>query len=60
MSTDAFTEHRDEAGELRVAFGPGHSQTMPIDWAERMLSEWREKQPAVFGKYLSEAAMNAK
>ena len=60
MSVDALASHADEAGEIRVAFGPGHSQTMPIDWAEKMLSEWREKKPAEFGKFLSDAAMNAR
>ena len=49
-----------EEGAVYVRFGPGLTQVMPLDWAERMLSEWKEKQPAAFGKYLSEAAMAAK
>lgn len=57
---DVFDQHRDEAGEIRVRFGEGLSQTMPLDWAEKMLSEWKEKQPKQFGQYLSDAALSAK
>lgn len=57
---DVFDQHRDEAGEIRVRFGEGLSQTMPLDWAEKMLSEWKEKQPRQFGQYLSAAALSAK
>ena len=60
MSVDALASHTDEAGEIRVAFGPGHSQTMPIDWAEAMFAEWKEKDPKKFGEYLARAAMSAK
>lgn len=60
MTAQPFDGHQDEAGEIRVRFGSGPSQTMPIDWAEAMLAEWKDKKPAEFGKYLSEAAMAAK
>jgi hypothetical protein len=59
VTADPFDSHRDEAGEVRVRFGPGVSQTMPIDWAEDMLSKLKEKDPKRFGDYLSQAAMNA-
>lgn len=49
-----------EEGAVYVRFGPGLTQVMPLEWAEMMLTEWKEKQPAQFGKYLSEAAMGAK
>jgi len=57
---DVFSNHQDAAGEIRVRFGEGLSQTMPLVWAEMMLAEWKESQPAQFGKYLSAAAMAAK
>jgi hypothetical protein len=49
-----------EEGAIYVRFGPGLTQVMPLDWAEKMLSEWKDKQPVAFGKYLAEAALNAK
>jgi hypothetical protein len=60
MTVDVFDSHRDEAGEIRVRFGEGLSQTMPLDWAEHMLSAWKEKQPKQWGQFLTEAAMAAK
>lgn len=46
----------DEApnGRVYVKFGPRPNQEMPIEWAEEMLSNWREKQPAQFGKALAD------
>jgi hypothetical protein len=39
-----------------VRFGPRPTQEMPLDWAVRMLSAWKEKDPNRFGKALAEAA----
>jgi hypothetical protein len=44
----------------RVRFGPGKTQTMPAEWAEAMLTAWREKDPKRFGDALAQAAMEAK
>jgi hypothetical protein len=41
-------------GKVYVKFGPGVTQEMPLDWAVKMLSNWRERQPAQFGKMLAE------
>ncbi len=60
MTADPFASHQDEAGEIRVRFGSGLSQTVPLVWAEWMLSEWKDRKPAEFGKFLSEAAMAAR
>jgi hypothetical protein len=37
-----------------VSFGPLPTQEMPREWAEKMLTLWRERNPAQFGKLLSE------
>jgi hypothetical protein len=47
-------------GEVRVKFGRGETQDVPLAWAEMMLMAWQEKKPAEFGRFLSEAAMAAK
>jgi hypothetical protein len=49
-----------ESGPVRVSFGPGNTQDMPIEWAEHMLTEWARTHPPQFGKALTEAALNAK
>jgi hypothetical protein len=43
----------------RVRFGPGKTQTMPAEWAEAMLSAWRERDPKRFGEALAGAAIEA-
>jgi hypothetical protein len=43
-----------------VSFGPGETQEMPHNWAEIMLTAWREKDPRKFGDALAAAAMEAK
>jgi hypothetical protein len=48
----------------RVRFGPRPTQTMPLDWAEFMLSEMRAAQesnrkPEPFGVLLARAALEA-
>lgn len=37
-----------------VRFGPGTTQEMPLPWAEKMLTKWREQDPTRFGKMLAE------
>ena len=44
---------------VRVRFGPRKSQTMPLDWAEHILTELA-KDPQKFGKFLTNAALEAK
>lgn len=39
-----------------VSFGPLPNQEMPLEWAEKMLTAWREKNANQFGKALAEAA----
>lgn len=46
-------------GQVYVRFGPGKTQEMPLEWAEKMLAEWRRKSRAQFGKALAEAAEEA-
>jgi hypothetical protein len=41
-------------GKVYVKFGPLPTQEMPREWAEEMLSLWKEKKPVEFGKYLAE------
>jgi hypothetical protein len=41
-------------GKAYVRFGPRETQEMPAEWAERMLTLWRERNPAQFGKLLAE------
>ncbi len=45
---------------VRVSFGPHPSDTLPVEWAQRMLTEWAASQPAVFGRYLARAALNGR
>jgi hypothetical protein len=45
---------------VRVRFGPGRTQTMPQEWAEAMLSGWRDTDPKRFGAALAKAAMEAR
>lgn len=41
-------------GKVYVRFGALPTQEMPREWAERMLTLWRERHPAQFGKMLAE------
>jgi hypothetical protein len=43
-------------GRVYVKFGPGATQEMPVEWAEIMLTEWREKNAKQFGAALASAA----
>lgn len=40
--------------KVYVKFGALPTQEMPIEWAEKMLTGWREKNPNQFGKALAE------
>lgn len=46
--------------QIRVRFGQGATQDMPIEWAQLMLSSLKDKHEAQFGKLLAEAALAAK
>ena len=48
-----MSENGDGNGKVYVKFGPGPTQEMPIEWAERLLSDWRRTDPARFGKALA-------
>ena len=48
------TNHAEAEG--RVQFGPRPSQTMPLQWASRMLTLWCERDPQRFGAVLAEVA----
>jgi hypothetical protein len=41
-------------GKVYVKFGPGPTDEMPIDWAVKVLTNWRVAHPAQFGKALAE------
>jgi hypothetical protein len=62
MSVEAPELLNGQASPLpvRVRFGPGKTQTMPQEWAEIMLTNWRERDPKRFGDALAAAAMEAK
>jgi hypothetical protein len=47
-------------GKIYVKFGPRDTQEMPIEWAERMLTELAAKHQAQFGRLLTEAATGGK
>jgi hypothetical protein len=40
-------------GKVYVRFGSLPTQEMPREWAEKMLSAWRESNPTAFGKALA-------
>lgn len=48
-----------EKDEIRVRFGSRASQTIPLEWAEHILTALAEDK-AKFGKFLTEAALAAK
>jgi hypothetical protein len=49
----AVSENGDGNGKIYVKFGPGPAQEMPIEWAEKMLTDWRQRDAARFGKALA-------
>ena len=44
-----------EQHTVYVKFGPKDHQEIRLEVAEAMLTTWREKDPATFGKYLAAA-----
>ena len=44
----------NETGKVYVRFGPHPTDEMPREWAEKMLTRWRESHPVQFGKALAE------
>jgi len=43
-----MTEISDQATEIRVKFGARPDDTMPLSWAERLLTWLRTSHPNVF------------
>ena len=50
---DVTAQNGQRNGKIYVKFGPGETDEMPIEWAEKMLTEWREKDPKRWGALLS-------
>jgi hypothetical protein len=48
---------QDTAPKRRVKFGSRPTQTMPFEWAEAILTEWAQRAPHDFGRYLQFAAL---
>lgn len=42
-----------ETTKVYVKFGPGETDEMPKEWAEAMLTAWRESDPKRFGAALA-------
>lgn len=40
-------------GKVYVRFGKHPTDEMPREWAEEMLTQWRDAHPAQFGKALA-------
>jgi hypothetical protein len=51
---DNGTQNGQPNGKIYVRFGPGETQEMPLEWAEKMLTEWRAKDPKRWGALLSD------
>lgn len=47
-------------GKVYVKFGPHPTDEMPIEWAVKVLTNWRQAHPAQFGKALAEVVTGAK
>jgi hypothetical protein len=41
-------------GHVYVKFGPRDTEEMRLEWAEKMLTLWKDRNPAQFGKMLAE------
>jgi hypothetical protein len=55
MDTDS-----PQNGKVYVKFGALPTQEMPREWAEKMLTLWRERDPARFGRLLAEVVTSAR
>ncbi len=56
---------RVETAPIRVSFGPGKTQNMPLEWAQFMLNKAYEleksgSKPAKFSDLLASAGMEAR
>ena len=60
MSDETSNGNGHHNGQIYVKFGPGKTQEMPIEWAQYMLTKWRDSNAGQFGKALAEAASEAK
>jgi len=47
------SENGDGNGRIYVRFGPADTHEMPLEWAEKLLTGWRETAPVAFGKALA-------
>lgn len=52
-STPESPANNMKNAKVYVKFGNLDTQEMPIEWAEKMLTTWRESHPAQFGKALA-------
>lgn len=55
-TTENSTKEATEGRKTRVRFGPKPHQTVPHEWAEKMLSRLFQINRAAFGKALQHAA----
>ena len=67
MSIEApeMANGRVETAPIRVAFGPGKTQNMPLEWAQFMLNKAYElektgSKPVKFSELLASAGMEAR
>lgn len=44
-------------GKVYVRFGSLETQEMPLEWAEKMLTAWRDANPNQFGKTLQKVVL---
>ena len=50
-----MSETYDEPHTVYVKFGPKDHQEISTELASMMLTDWRETQPDIFGRYLARA-----
>lgn len=63
METGIVLDHPNgvrETAPVRVKFGPGKTQDMPIEWASIMLAGLLAKSPKLFGELSMQAMQEAK
>lgn len=58
----AWENGQDGTGkeQVYVRFGALPTQEMPREWAEKMLTLWRERSPSQFGKMLAEVVTGSR
>lgn len=54
------TSNGSSNGKIYVKFGPRDTEEMPIQWAEKMLTIWKDRNPAQFGKMLAEVVTGSR